>query len=161
MAAFARPLSQDDEDTLVAIDQSFSKILGLEPFLTRSSLHFYVRTGHSFVSMRSGQPTGFVLAQAVWNGTRPSVYVNRLAVADLSDTESREALLEATIKSAYDAAVYDLWIQHPQKDAQGVNSLATKSFNEKEIQIFERILGSRGKQVTGFGGQGSENPTET
>ncbi len=152
MATFARPLSQDDEEGLAEIDQNFSQSLGLEPFLTRSSLHFYVRTGHSFVAMRSGQPTGFVLAQAVWNGTRPTVYSNRLALADESDTESREALLKALIKSAYDAAVYDLWIQHPQKDMRGLGSLEKKSFHEKDIQIFERVLGSRGKQSLGVRG---------
>lgn len=146
MATFARPLAQEDEERLVAIDQSFSQNLGLEAFLTRSSLHFYVRTGHSFVAMRSGQATGFVLAQAVWNGTRPTVYVNRLALADLSDYQSREALLEAVIKSAYDAAVYDLWLQHPQQDREGLKSLAGKSFYEKEIRTFERVLGSRGQK---------------
>jgi hypothetical protein len=89
--------------------------------------------------------TGFVLAQAVWNGTRPVVYVNRLAVLDLADQESREALLEGVIKSAYDAAVYDLWVQHPQQDTSGLQSLEKKLYKLKEIQIFERILGSRGQ----------------
>jgi hypothetical protein len=147
MATFARPLSQDDEEALVGIDQGFARAIGLEPFLSRSSLHFYIRTGHSFVAMREGQVTGFVLAQAIWNGTRPIVYINRLAVLDLSDHESREALLEATIKSAYDAAVYDLWVQHPQNDSSGLQSLEKKLCKPREIRIFERILGSRGQKL--------------
>ena len=145
MATFARPLNQDDEEELLAIDQIFAKTIGLEPFLSRSSLHFYIRTGHSFVAMCAGQATGFVLAQAVWNGTRPTVYVNSLAVTDLTDKESREALLEALTKSAYDAAVYDLWIQHPVQDSEGFQALSAKGYHEKELRIFERVLGSRGQ----------------
>jgi Protein of unknown function (DUF1999) len=145
MATFARPLSQDDQDVVSDIDQTFAEAIGLEPFLSRSSLHFYVRTGHSFVAVREGQATGFVLGQAVWNGTRPVVYVNRLAVKDLSDDESRQALLEAVTKSGYDAAVYDLWVQHPLKDEVGLKALAEKAYKEKELRIFERILGSRGQ----------------
>jgi Protein of unknown function (DUF1999) len=146
VATFARPLSQDDEEALSSIDQSFAKVLGLEPFLTRSSLHFYVRTGHSFVAVRDGQATGFVLGQAIWNGTRPVIYVNRLAVRDLNDDDSRLALLEAVTKSGYDAAVYDLWVQHPLEDTQGFKALADKSYQEKPLRIFERILGSRGQE---------------
>jgi hypothetical protein len=144
MATFARPINQDDEELLVGIDQSFSQAIGLEPFLSRSSLHFYIRTGHSFVSIQGEKATGFVLAQAIWNGTRPVVYVNRLAVLELADQDSREALLEAVIKSAYDAAVYDIWVQHPQQDTSGLQALEKKLYKLKEIQMFERLLGSRG-----------------
>jgi Protein of unknown function (DUF1999) len=146
---FARPLSQDDEEILVEIDKTFAEKIGLEPFLSRSSLHFYVRTGHAFVSVRSGRATGFVLAQSVWNGTRPTVYVNRLAVANLEDHESRLALLEAVTKSAYDAAVYDLHVQHPSADVQGLAALAEKQYLEKPFRIFERVLGSRGRKSAG------------
>jgi Protein of unknown function (DUF1999) len=144
VSVFARPLTQDDEDVLAELDKCYGQQVGLELFLSRSSLHFYVRTGHSFVAVRSGQPTGFVLAQSVWNGTRPTVYVNRLAVANLEDTESRLALLEAVTKSAYDAAVYDLHVQHPSADVEGLGALAEKQYVEKPFRIFERILGSRG-----------------
>ncbi|MGL4610048.1 MAG: DUF1999 family protein [Trueperaceae bacterium] len=144
---FARPLSPDDEEGLAEIDRAFADEVGLEPFLTRSSLHFYVRTGHAFVSVRSGQPTGFVLAQSVWNGTRPTVYVNRLAVAEVNDHASRLALLEAVTKSAYDAAVYDLHVQHPSADVTGVTALEEKRYAEKPFRIFGRVLGSRGQKV--------------
>jgi hypothetical protein len=143
---FARPLIQDDEDVLEEIDNVYAQNVGLEPFLSRSSLHFYVRTGHSFVAVRSGEPTGFILAQSVWNGTRPTVYVNRLAVANLEDIDSRLALLEAVTKSAYDAAVYDLQVQQPSADVQGWVALAEKQYTEKPLRIFERILGSRGQK---------------
>jgi hypothetical protein len=146
---FARPLTQDDEDVLAEIDKAYAEQVRLEPFLSRSSLHFYVRTGHSFVAVRLGQATGFVLAQSVWNGTRPTVYVNRLAVADLEDTDSRLALLEAVTKSAYDAAVYDLHVQHPSADVQGLAALAEKQYLERPFHIYERVLGSRGQKAAG------------
>jgi hypothetical protein len=144
---FARPLSQDDEKLLTEIDKSYAESVGLQPFLSRSSLHFYVRTGHSFVAVKAGQPTGFVLAQSVWNGTRPTVYVNRLAVADVADTASRLALLEAVTKSAYDAAVYDLQVLHPLADEQGLAALAEKQYGERPFRVYERVLGSRGQSV--------------
>lgn len=142
---FARPLTQDDEAALTLIDAVYAERVGLTSFLSRSSLHFYVRTGHSFVSVKAGQATGFVFAQSVWNGTRPTVYVNRLAVANLEDTESRLALLEAVTKSAYDAAVYDLQVQHSSADEEGLAALAEKQYLEKPLRIFERVLGSRGQ----------------
>jgi hypothetical protein len=148
---FARPLGQDDEEPLTDIDKSYAAAVALQPFLSRSSLHFYVRTGHSFVAVRAGQPTGFVLAQSVWNGTRPTVYVNRLAVADVSDVDSRLALLEAVTKSAYDAAVYDLQVLHPSADEQGLAALAEKQYMERSFKIFERVLGSRGQNVRSEG----------
>ena len=100
--------------------QSYAQQFGLENIISRSSVSFYGRTGHAFVAVRNTQTVGFVLAQAVWNGTRPTVYVNRLSVPDSSeDTEAREALLEAVTKSAYDAAVYDLQAQVPEADVKG------------------------------------------
>jgi hypothetical protein len=155
---FARPLSQDDEEVLVEMDKTFAEKIGLEPFLSRSSLHFYVRTGHAFVSLRAAQATGFVLAQSVWNGTRPTLYVNRLAVANLEDHESRLALLEAVTKSAYDAAVYDLHVQHPSADTQGLAALAEKQYLEQPLRLFERVLGSRGQKAAGE--QGSRGAGE-
>jgi hypothetical protein len=146
ISVFARPLRQDEEEILTEIDKAYTQKIGLEPFLSRSSLHFYVRTGHSFVSVRAGEPTGFVLAQSVWNGTRPTVYVNRLAVADLADSESRLALLEAVTKSAYDAAVYDLQVQYPKADAQGLAALTEKQYLEQPLRLFGRVLGSRGQK---------------
>lgn len=161
VSVFARPLTQDDEDVLAEIDKAYAEQVGLEPFLSRSSLHFYVRTGHSFVAVRSGQPTGFVLAQSVWNGTRPTVYVNRLAVENLENNESRLALLEAVTKSAYDAAVYDLHVQHPSVDVEGLAALAEKQYLEKPFRIFERVLGSRGQKAEGERGREGDGETHS
>ena len=142
----ARPLTPDDEAVLAPIDAFYAEKMGLESVLSRGSVSFYSRSGHSFVSMTSAEVTGFILAHAVWNGTRPTVQVSRLAVADLGDDASREALLEALTKSAYDAAVYDLQVQHPQADEAGVKALQTKDYNTANITLYERVLGSRGQK---------------
>ncbi len=142
---FARALSQDDEDELEPIDQFYAQHFGLEPIMTRSSLNFYTRTGHAFVAVKEGEVTGFAFAQSIWNGTRPTVYLNRLAVADLDDSESRLALIEAVTKSAYDAAVYDLQVHLPKGDKSGIRALSDKGYSEVEVVSFSRILGSRGQ----------------
>lgn len=141
---FARPLSPDDQEVLEPLDVAYAGHFGLEPVVTRSSVSFYVRSGHAFVAVRRGETVGFVLAQAVWNGTRPTVYVNRLAVANLADTEAREALLEAVTKSAYDAAVYDLQVQVPKADDGAAQALGVKSYTLRAERVYGRVLGSRG-----------------
>ena len=145
MASFARPLTSDDLEVLESVEKAYTESLETEPALSLSSLTFYARSGHSFVAMKDKEVTGFVLAHAVWNGTRPAVYVNHLAVTDLQDGGSREALLEAVTKSAYDAAVYDIRVLHPQKDKAGQAALTTKQYTKTPITVYERILGSRGQ----------------
>ena len=153
----ARPLTPDDEDVLAPVDAAYARRFGLEPLVSRASLSFYVRSGHAFVAVRSGQEVGFAFAQAVWNGARPTVYLNRLAVmdpdvvVDLDDASSgdlgaRLALVEAVTKSAYDAAVYDLQALLPAGDALGRRAFIEKSYGLKDYVIFERTLGSRGAQ---------------
>ena len=144
---FARALTQDDEDNLEPIDQRYAQHFGLEPVLTRSSLNFYARTGHAFVAVKEGDVTGFAMAQSIWNGTRPTVYLNRLAVADLEDAESRLALIEAVTKSAYDAAVYDLQVQLPKGDKFGIAALHDKGYSEVDVVSMVRVLGSRGQKA--------------
>ena len=147
---FARSLSPDDQDLLGPLDTAYAREFGLEPVLTKSSVSFYVRTGHAFVAVRGGQAAGFVLAQAVWNGTRPTVYVNRLSVPKTenieADTEARAALLEAVTKSAYDAAVYDLQVQVPDADDGAALALAAKDYALRPEHLYGRVLGSRGRK---------------
>lgn len=140
---FARPLTPDDQEVLEELASVYAERFGLEPLLTKSSVSFYVRTGHAFVALRAGEVTGFVLAQAVWNGTRPTVYVNRLVAPEL---ETGEALLEAVTKSAYDAAVYDLQVQVPEGDVVAVQALSSKSYAPLPERLYRRLLGSRGLQ---------------
>ena len=150
---FARPLIPDDQELLEPLETAYAEKFGLEPILTRSSVSFYVRTGHAFVAVSEGRAAGFVLAQAVWNGTRPTVYVNRLSVPETenveADTEARAALLEAVTKSAYDAAVYDLQVQVPDADDGAALALAAKDYALRPEHIYGRVLGSRGQKNSG------------
>lgn len=142
---FARPLGPEDQEILEPLDKTYAERFSLEPVVTKSSVSFYVRTGHAFVAVRGAEMVGFVLAQAVWNGTRPTVYVNRLVTGDLDDARSGEALLEAITKSAYDAAVYDLQVQVPEADDGAAQALAAKSYLLKAERVYSRVLGSRGQ----------------
>ena len=140
---FARPLTPEDQEGLEPLAAAHAERYGLEPLLTKSSVSFYVRTGHAFVALRAGEVVGFVLAQAVWNGTRPTVYVNHLVAPEV---EAGEALLEAVTKSAYDAAVYDLQVQLPEGDAAAAQALEAKSYALLPERLYGRVLGSRGQQ---------------
>ena len=142
---FARPLGPDDLDDLEPLDKIYAERFGLEPVVTRSSVGFYVRTGHAFVAVRSGVTVGFVFAQAVWNGTRPTVFVDRLSVKDEGNAAAYEALLEALTKSAYDAAVYDLRVLVPDADAGAAAALEVKMYKGRSERLYARTLGSRGQ----------------
>jgi len=141
---FARQLDSDDRELLQSIDQAHALTFDAEPQLTRASVSFYLRTGHSFVAMLEGEAVGFVLAQAVWNGTRPTITINCLAVDDVHAEVAREALLNAVVKSAYDAAVYDLVAYLPEADVAAHAALDTVMFKPQAVKVFSRVLGSRG-----------------
>lgn len=142
-AVFARPLEPNDLDDLEPLDRAYAERFGLEPLITKSSVGFYVRTGHAFTAVRSGETVGFVFAQAVWNGTRPTVFVDRLSVPDGS-AGAYEALLEAVTKSAYDAAVYDLRVLVPEADEGATAALEVKLYSPRPERLYARTLGSRG-----------------
>ncbi len=149
-STFARPIQIDDSEQLKAIDVAYSKYFSVEPKLTKGSLNFYIRTGHTFTAIHKSEIVGFVFAQAVWNGNRPIVLINYMAVADVQDLAARLAMLEAVTKSAYDAAVYDIQVQIPTNDAVAIQSLIEKQYYKKDLSIYERILGSRSAKVGGF-----------
>lgn len=70
------------------------------------ALKFYERSEHSFVADQNGI-CGFVLAQSVWQGDKPIVLVRTL-LHMTQDDEIAKGLLHATVKSAYDCAVYEV-----------------------------------------------------
>ena len=57
-----------------------------------------------------GLLTGIILAQSVWMGDKPIILVTACLVRPGSEDEGKTAagLLHAVIKSAYDAAVYEI-----------------------------------------------------
>ena len=146
-SVLVRPVSVDDFEALVEIDEVYAEAYGLEPVMTRSSLNFYARSAHSFASLESNKPSGFVFAQSVWNGTRPTVQIYRLAVNDVTNQtngiSSREALFEAVIKSAYDAAVYDLQMIHHDADER-TTAILKRLYKKVPASVYTLTLGSRG-----------------
>lgn len=143
--ALVRAINQDDFEALEQIDKTYAEFFELEPMLTLGSLNFYARTGHGFASLVENEFTGFVLAQSVWNGFRPVLQLNRLAVKEQNDSVSRSALLDALTKSGYDAAVYDLQLLLPSQDQTVIDMAKEKQYHEVATTVLTRTLGSRGK----------------
>ena len=143
--ALVRPVNQDDFEALEQIDKSYAEAYNLEPVLTLGSLNFYARSGHGFASLIETEITGFVLAQSVWNGFRPVLQLNRLAVKEKDDLLSRNALFDALTKSSYDAAVYDIQLLLPDEDKAVLQIAKEKQYVEVAITVLERTLGSRGR----------------
>lgn len=140
----ARPIEDEDGEALGGIDLAASERAGQEPMLSAGALSFYARSGHAFVAIRDGRPCGFALAQAVWDGRRPTLRLRPLAVADAADDEARAALLEAVTKSAYDAAVYDLVADAAEGDLRTQSILEREGWRPEPVRSFRRTLGSRG-----------------
>lgn len=144
MAIHVRPLDADDDAHLAAIDAGYARRHRLEPVLTRGSVSFFARSGHAFVALDEDGPRGFALAQAVWDGTRPTLRLQRLALGREADRGAGEALVEAVTKSAYDAAVYDLVAEVPDDDADADGLLRGRAWSPLPRRLYERRLGSRG-----------------
>ena len=131
-----RPLTPDDEPALASLEaRSLSS--RQTPRTGAAALRFFARSGHSFVAEVGGRVRGFVLAQPVWQGDRATVLVTRLVAVN---EEVREALLTALLKSAYDAAAYE--VAYPAEDGDRA-FLAGLGFVPGP-RLFVRALGSRG-----------------
>jgi hypothetical protein len=135
-----RPVEIDDLRELQALDTAYAARHGVQVALTPGSLAFYARTGHAFVAQRDDRTVGMALAQAVWDGARPTVRLVRLA----GEPAARQALAEAVVKSAYDAAVYDLQAEVAGDDPALAELLAAAGWSERPVRSFVRVLGSRG-----------------
>jgi len=135
-----RPVEIDDLRELEALDAAYAARHGVEAAVTSGSLAFYARSGHAFVAQRDDRTVGMALAQAVWDGARPTVRLVRLA----GEAAARQALAEAVVKSAYDAAVYDLQAEVPGDDPALAALLAAAGWSERPVRSFVRVLGSRG-----------------
>lgn len=142
MSLLVRPLTAEDLEDLLPLEESYSSESGSDPLVTQAALSFYERTGHSFVLEELGEPTGYLLAQAVWDGQRPTVTVRR-SVA--SSGAGRKALLEAVTKSSYDAGVYDIVVEQPEGDEAGKVALAASGYTARPTRLYSRVLGSRSR----------------
>lgn len=141
-----RALTSDDTELLESIDAAYAARLGAEVTASRGSASFHARTGHSFVAERGEDPQGFVLASAIWTGGRPTVRMERLALAEDAGPAAGRALVAALVKSAYDAGVYDLLAELPASDGSGEAALLAADFRPAPVKLFRRTLGSRGQE---------------
>jgi len=139
-----RPLEADDLEALRALDSAYAERCGVAPMIDMATVRHHARSGHAFVAYRDDAPApcAMVLAHTVWDGSRPVVRASRLVAHD-DDPVLLDRLLGALVKSAYDAAVYDLVVELPQADAAGRTSLHANGFGARAVQRFERVLGSR------------------
>lgn len=115
-----RIFSEQDTDALQALDLTVQRHLDPAfdtlPERERAgrlhtslpALKFYERSEHSFVAEEGGQLAGFIFAQSVWQGDKPIVLVRTLSVSPAAPADTAQGLLHATIKSAYDTAVYEV-----------------------------------------------------
>lgn len=149
MAQLIRPLEPDDEAALAPLDAAYAARYGLWPAINRASVSFFARGDHAFVACVGGAPVGFVLAQAVWQGERPLLQISRLAAADDAPAGTREALVAAVTKSAYDAAVYHLQALVPSADREAQMALAAQRYAPQALCVLGRTLGSRGQKEDG------------
>lgn len=163
-----RPLELADLEQLVELDERHAGALGVERVVERASVHYYLRSGHSFVAARrhddapafpsSGtaattQTTvagpagieGFVLAHSTWSGARAVVRLERVAVAGRRGAEAAAvaaALTAAVVKSAYDAGVYRLVAAIADDDRLTRDALEAASFTSLPEVTYQRLLGA-------------------
>jgi hypothetical protein len=143
VAALAvRPLDIDDLASVTVLDRSYAERHACAPVADVAALRHYARGGHAFVAQRGDETRGAVLAHAVWDGARPAVRVVRLVARD-DAYDVVDRLVGAVVKSAYDAAVYDLVIELPASDSVGREAVEANAFGAAPVLRFERVLGSR------------------
>lgn len=140
MSLLVRPLTVDDLEDLLSLDERYTREANCEEMVSDGSLSFFERSGHSFLLEEGGEAIGFLLAQAVWDGRRPTVMVRRYWARD---DRGRRALLEAVTKSAYDAGVYDISVEQPQDDRDGEKALAACGYSPRRTRLYSRVLGAR------------------
>lgn len=146
VAPLVRPLDPSDLDALTPLDAAYASALGAGPYVNRGSLHFFGRSGHSFVAEAAeGRPLGFVLAHSTWTGGHPALRLERLVAGPGNDrADVAAALAEAVVKSAYDAGVYRLTAEAPEADDVGRTALTRAGFSQRDVVAYGRTLGSAG-----------------
>ena len=137
-----RPLDTDDGDSAAPLEAAYAERNACAPLADAAALRHYARGGHAFVARSAGTTVGLVLAHTVWDGARPVVRVARLCAAR-DDGDVLKRLVGAVVKSAYDAAVYDLVAELPDRDTAGRAAVEAHAFASAPVTRFERVLGSR------------------
>lgn len=106
------------------------------------ALRFFARTGHSFVAEQDGTLCGYVLAQAVWQGEQVTVLIIRMMAADVP---TYTHLLNAVIKSAHDAGVYEVALHVWPDDRVLQAALIGSGFTVGPAVLASKRLGRAGE----------------
>jgi hypothetical protein len=148
-----RPLEPDDGDRL---REAFPAMR--EGFLSQKSLTFHARTDHAFVlEDPHSNLLGVTLAQSIWNGIEPELRIGGIWVADGAD-DGLAVLLDAVVKSAYDAAVYRLRFDaDPAQDAVKMLLEAT-GWTQQPVTVYAARLGSDGGVLRAAPGRNASTP---
>ena len=164
MAPRVIPVEIGDYLALADADRVYAHSAGVEPIVDKASVHYYHRSGHSFAArsraVAGGAETagagdiaetgealvGFVLAHATWSGGRPVVRVERLVTTPATAAVAK-SLVEAVVKSAYDAGVYDIVAAVPHSDPLATAALTGSAFVQSAVSVYVRVLGSRGAPI--------------
>jgi hypothetical protein len=112
-----------------------------------AALRFYSRSEHSFVATDALHPVeavttvyGFVLAQSVWMGDKPILWVSSVRVHQDAPAGCLPGLLHAVTKSAIDNAVYEV---HLAADAHLEGVAHREGYKDAGHKHLVRYLGSR------------------
>ena len=134
-----RPLDPDDGERLHDVFPALR-----EGMLSQKSLTFHARTDHSFVlEGQDGKLKGVTLAQSVWNGVEPELRVAGIWVAS-EKMEDTAILLDAVVKSAYDAAVYRLRFEMHEDRTDLASLLKRTGWTHEPLAVYTAQLGSDG-----------------
>jgi hypothetical protein len=117
-----------------------------------AALRFYSRSEHSFVATTDlyaapDEPSlvyGFVLAQSVWMGDKPIVWVSSLRVHPDAPSGCLAGLLHAVTKSAYDSAVYEV---HLAADPSLEPVAHREGYRDAGLKHLVRFLGTRNETM--------------
>jgi hypothetical protein len=113
-----------------------------------AALRFFARSEHSFAAIDQPglddlEPTqvfGFILAQSVWMGDKPAVWISGVRVHPDAPAGTLPGLLHASVKSAYDAAVYEV---HLAADRHLWPFAQREGFKDTGLRHVVRYLGTR------------------
>lgn len=113
-----------------------------------ASLRFFARSEHSFVAIDASTADdpeattvyGLILAQSVWMGDKPIVWISCLRVHPDAPSGTLPGLLHASVKSAYDTAVYEV---HMAADRTLWPFAQREGFKDAGLKHAVRYLGTR------------------
>lgn len=134
-----RALEPDDGDRL---REAFPALR--DGFMSQKSLTFHARTDHAFVLEDArGNVLGVTLAQSIWNGIEPELRIGGIwVVGDAED--GLGVLLDAVVKSAYDAAVYRLRFDADPAQGAVKTLLEATGWLQQPTTVYAARLGSDG-----------------